>query len=82
MPATLMAKFFEGVQDSAEKDGEWAATMDLRPSRLALGADPTALSKREHCTAEDRKLARMVAKAEESSDSDGDGSRASIGRSK
>jgi hypothetical protein len=78
LPPALMAKFFEGVEDTVNEDREWTAALDPRPSRLALGADPRSLSKRQDRTSAERKIAAMVSRAEDSSDSDHEGSRASI----
>jgi hypothetical protein len=74
-----MAKFFKGVEDTTGEDREWMTTLDPRPSRLALGADPKSLTRRKDHTATDKKLMKMVKPTEESSDSDHEGSRASIG---
>jgi hypothetical protein len=73
-----MAKFFEGVEDSKSDEREWEAICEPRPARLALGADPKALAKRQQQTTTDRRLINMVNEREDSSDSDHEGSRAAI----
>jgi hypothetical protein len=81
MPPALMAKFFKGVEDSGADDKAWEMTLEPRPARLALEADPNAHPKRKPTTI-DRRLANMVKADCDSSDSDHEGSRASMGRQK
>jgi hypothetical protein len=69
MPPALMARFLEGVTESAEVDRAWETTLDPRPSRLALGGDPRSLSKSRQRTDVDGKLKTMT---KHSSDSDSD----------
>jgi len=70
MPSSLKAKFFEGVEETAEeKGGVWKAEIELRPARLGLGAESTKPQKKETNKAE-RRVANMIKQADDSSDDD------------
>lgn len=83
MPAFLMAKFMEGVEDNPHDDDDWEATLQQRPSRLGLGAD-SKQKQSGSMTNADRRIKNMVAKQEskDDSDSDDDISRSKIGSKK
>lgn len=70
MPPELMAKFFDGVEDARpELDDEWNEQVQLRPSRLGLGAGPRAKKKTTLTHAEQRIVNRTKVQDSDSSDS-------------
>lgn len=82
MPANLMAKFMEGVEDNPQDDEDWEFSVQQRPARLGLGAD-SKQKQASSMTNADRRIKNMVARQDEnSSDSDEEISRSKIGNKK
>ena len=83
MPAFLMAKFMEGVEDNPHDDDDWEATLQQRPSRLGLGAD-SKQKQSGSMTNADRRIRNMVKRQgeNESSSDDEEISRSKIGNKK
>lgn len=82
MPAALMAKFLQGVEEKKTDDTDWKAATEVRPSRLGLGADPRAGQKKQATTNAERRVVNMVKRDNDpsSSDSEDEGLRSKIGR--
>ncbi|EAX94246.1 hypothetical protein TVAG_480630 [Trichomonas vaginalis G3] len=89
MPEELMKIFFQGVQENPDDNkAEWKSDVELRPSRLGLGADPNK-AKKTATTKQERKIEQMIKKdqkpkrsKDDSSSSDEGESRASLGKKK
>ena len=65
MPASLRAKFLEGVEESTGDADGWQESMEMRPSRLGLGADPKK-GKKVNATNTERRVANLARDNQES----------------
>ena len=59
-PQSLMSKFLKGIEEKEEINTDsWKSEIELRPSRLGLGADPSKGKKSENTLIE-KKISNMI----------------------
>lgn len=71
MPPELMNQFMMGLEDNPNKDSDkWTDEVEIRSSRLGLGADPNKSKNKNPKTIQEKKILNMIKNSDLSDDQD------------